>query len=48
MQVLDKAAKAVKQVADAEKYDLVIQEVAYNNGKHDLTDKVLKILNAAK
>ena len=48
LQVLDKAAKAVKQVADAEKYDLVIQEVAYNNGKHDLTDKVLKILNAAK
>ena len=48
LQVLDKAAKAVKQVADAEKYDLVIQELAYNNGKHDLTDKVLKILNAAK
>jgi outer membrane protein len=35
-------------VADAEKYDMVIQELAYNNGKHDLTDKVLKILNAAK
>ena len=48
LQVLDKAAKAVKQVADAEKYDMVIQELAYNNGKHDLTDKVLKILNAAK
>jgi outer membrane protein len=48
LQVLDKAAKAVKQVADAEKYDMVIQELAYNSGKHDLTDKVLKILNAAK
>lgn len=45
-QVLDKANKAVKVVAEAEKYDLIIQEVAYNNGKHDITDKVLKILNA--
>ena len=48
LQVLDKAAKAVKQVADAEKYDMVIQELAYQNGKHDLTEKVLKLLNAAK
>jgi outer membrane protein len=47
-QVLDKATKAVKQVAEAEKYDLVIQEVVYTNTKHDITDKVLKILNGGK
>ena len=46
-QVLDKANKAVKVVADAEKYDLIVQEVVYTNGKHDITDKVLKILNTA-
>jgi outer membrane protein len=46
-QVIDRANKAMKQVADSEKYDMVIQEVAYQNGKHDITDKVLKILNAA-
>jgi outer membrane protein len=45
-QVLDKANKAVKVVAEAEKYDLVIQEVVYSNAKHDITEKVLKILNA--
>lgn len=45
--VLDKANKAVRQVADAEKYDLIIQEVVYSNTKHDITDKVLKILNSA-
>lgn len=45
-QVLEKANKAVRQVAEAEKYDLVIQEVVYSNAKHDITDKVLKILNA--
>ncbi len=44
-QVLDKANKAVKQVAESEKYDLVIQEVVYSNAKHDITEKVLKILN---
>ncbi|MCF8155336.1 MAG: OmpH family outer membrane protein [Rhodoferax sp.] len=45
-QVLDRATKAVKQVADAEKYDMVLQEVVYVNTKHDITEKVLKILNA--
>ena len=46
-QVLEKANKAVKKVAEDEKYDLVIQEVVYSNSRHDITDKVLKILNAA-
>lgn len=45
-QVLDKANKAVKMVAESEKYDLIIQEVVYSNAKHDITDKVLKILNS--
>ena len=46
-QVLEKATKAVRKLADEEKYDLVIQEVVYSNGRHDITDKVLKLLNAA-
>jgi outer membrane protein len=46
-QVLEKANKAVRKVAEEEKYDLVIQEVVYSSAKHDITDKVLKILNAA-
>ncbi len=45
-QVLDRATKAVKQVADAEKYDMVLQEVVFVNTKHDITEKVLKILNS--
>jgi outer membrane protein len=45
-QVLEKATKAVRVVAEAEKYDLVIQEVVYSNTKHDITEKVLKILNS--
>lgn len=47
-QVLDRATKAVRQVAEAEKYDVVIQEAVYFSPRHDITDKVLKILNGGK
>jgi outer membrane protein len=46
-QVFERANKVVKQVADAEKYDLILQEAVYVNPKHDITDKVIKVLNAA-
>jgi outer membrane protein len=45
-QVLERANRVVKQVAEAEKYDLVLQEAVYINPKHDITDKVIKALNA--
>jgi outer membrane protein len=45
-QVLERANKVVKQVAEAEKYDLVLQEAVYVNPKHDITDKVIKALNS--
>ncbi|MBC7705719.1 MAG: OmpH family outer membrane protein [Rhodoferax sp.] len=44
--VLERANKVVKQVAEAEKYDLVLQDAVYINPKHDITDKVIKSLNA--
>ncbi len=44
--VLERANRVVKQVAEAEKYDLVLQDAVYINPKHDITDKVLKVLNA--
>jgi outer membrane protein len=47
-QVLDRANRVVKQVAEAEKYDVVLQEAVYINPKHDITDKVIKALNAAR
>lgn len=46
-QVLERANKVVKQVAESEKYDLILQDAVYVNPKHDITDKVLKVLNAA-
>ena len=47
-QVLDRANRIVRQVAEAEKYDLIVQEAVYINPKYDITDKVIKALNAAK
>jgi outer membrane protein len=46
--VLERANKVVKQVAEKEGYDVVLQEVVYVNPKHDITDKVLAVLNATK
>lgn len=47
-QVFERANRVVKQLADAEKYDLILQEAVYVNPKHDITDKVIKALNTAK
>jgi outer membrane protein len=47
-QVLERANRVVKQVAEAEKYDVVLQEAVYINPKHDITDKVIKALNATR
>jgi outer membrane protein len=46
--VLERANRIIKQVAEAEKYDLVIQEAVYINPKHDITEKVISGLNNAK
>ena len=47
-QVIERANKVVKTLAEAEKYDLILQESVYVNPKHDITDKVIKALNAAR
>ena len=46
--VLDRANRVVKQVAEAEKYDVILQEAVYLNPQLDITDKVIKALNASK
>lgn len=46
--VLARANKAIKAIAESEKYDLVLQEAVYRNPKIDITDKVLQYLSAEK
>jgi outer membrane protein len=47
-QVLDRANRVVRQVAEQEKYDVILQEAVYVNPRLDITDKVIKALNASK
>ncbi|QTD46420.1 OmpH family outer membrane protein [Ottowia testudinis] len=47
-QILDRANRVVKQVAEAEKYDVILQEAVYVNPRLDITDRVIKALNAGK
>ena len=44
---LDRTTKAVKAMAEQEKYDLIVDQAVYINPKHDITDKVIKALNAS-
>jgi outer membrane protein len=46
--LLDKANKAVKQIAEAEKFDIIFQEAVYFNPRIDITDKVIKALADTK
>jgi outer membrane protein len=43
--VVERANKVMKQIFDAEKYDLIIQEAVFAGPKIDITDKVIKALN---
>jgi outer membrane protein len=47
-QVLERANKVVRQIAEAEKYDLILQEAVYVNPKNDITDKVIRTINNSK
>lgn len=43
--VLDRTNRVIKQIAEAEKYDIIFQEAVYFSPRIDITDKVLKALN---
>jgi outer membrane protein len=44
--VIQRANKVIKDIAVAENYDFIFQDAVYVNPKHDMTDKVIKALNA--
>ena len=45
--VVERANRVIKQIFDAEKYDVILQEVVFASGRVDITDKVIKALNSA-
>ena len=44
--VVERANKVIKQIFEAEKYDLILQEAVFAGPRADITDKVIKALNA--
>lgn len=44
--VVERANKAIKQIFDAEKYDLILQDATFVSPRIDITEKVIKALNA--
>ncbi len=45
--IVERANKVIKQIFEGEKYDLILQDVVFASARVDITDKVIKALNAA-
>ena len=46
--VLERANGVIRQFAEQKKYDLIVQEAVYVSPRIDITDEIIKILNASK
>lgn len=46
--LLERAQRIVRQIAEQEKYDVILQDAVYVGPRADVTDKVLKTLDSAK
>ena len=46
--IIEKANKAIMQLAESEKYDLILQDAVYHSPKLDVTDKIVKALSEGK
>jgi len=45
--LVERANRVIKQIFDSEKYDVILQEAVFAGPRVDITDKVIKLLNAA-
>jgi outer membrane protein len=46
--LFERANRVIKQIDEAEKYDLILQEAVYRSPRLDITDRVLKALSTEK
>ena len=46
--LFERANRVIKQIAESEKFDLILQEAVYRSPRIDITEKVLKALSADK
>lgn len=47
-EVIARADQAIKQIAEAEKFDLILQDAVFVSQRLDITDKVIKALGETK
>lgn len=46
--VIERANRIIRQMAEQEKIDLILQEAVYASPRIDLTDKVIRLLNSSR
>ncbi len=46
--LLERTNRIIRQIAEQEKFDLIVQEAVYFNPRIDMTERVLRALNATK
>lgn len=46
--LFERADRVIRQIAESEKYDLIVQEAVYRSPRIDITDRVLKALAEGK
>ncbi len=46
--LFERANKVIKQIAESEKFDIILQEAVYRSPRIDITEKVLKALSSEK
>ena len=47
-QVVEQANRVIRQIAEQEKYDIIFQDAVFASPRIDITDKVIKALEAGK
>lgn len=47
-QIQERAQRIIRQIAEAEKFDLIVQEAVFFSARVDITEKVIRALNAAR
>jgi len=46
--LFERADRVIKQIADAENFDLILQEAVFRSPRIDITERVLKVLSDGK
>ena len=46
--MLERANRAMRQIAEQDKYDLIVQDAVFNSPRIDITEKVLRALTTAR